>query len=156
MPPLTQQPSNPQGDCYFIVRCVYNRPQCHSVLLSPPSQPFLMASYFDSDAPARRIQVAMPVDTSPAALRKYDKGVAFLISDELRNQIGRVASLDDLSKGNIGGSPGLSLGMICSLSIPIITICAMILLFVIVIALNLVFFWMPFFKICFPIPVKGK
>ena len=28
----------------------------------------------------------------------------------------------------------------------------MILLFVIVIALNLVFFWIPFFKICLPVP----
>jgi len=156
VPPLAQQPANPQGDCYFIVRCVYVRPQCHSAVLSPPSQPFLLASYFDSDAPARRIQVALPVDTSPAALRKYDKGVAFLISDELRNQMARVASLDDLAKGNIG-SPGVGLGFICSFSIPIITICAMILLFVIVIALNLVFFWMPFFKICFPVPtLKGK
>ena len=42
--------------------------------------------------------------------------------------------------------------MICSLSIPIITICALILLMIIVSILNIVFFWMPLFKICLPKP----
>ncbi len=157
LPPTAQKPSNPLGDYYFIVRCVYLRPQCRCNVISPPCQPFLLANYFDPDAPARRIQVALPVDTSAAALRKYDKGVAFMMSDELRNQIGRVASLSALANGQIGSSPGLTVGWICSFSIPIITICALILLFVIVIALNLVFFWLPFFKICFPVPqLKAK
>ena len=154
LPPTAQKPSNATGDYRFIVRCVYLRPQCpfNVNVVSPPCQPFQLASYFDSDAPARRIQVALPIDTSAAALRNYDKGVAFMIGKELRNQMARVASLDDLSKGNIGSGGSASVGWICSLSIPIITICAMILLFVIVIALNLVFFWIPFFKICLPVP----
>ncbi|MBZ5621156.1 MAG: hypothetical protein LAQ69_20880 [Acidobacteriia bacterium] len=158
VPPVPQKPSNPAGDFFFIVRCMYLRPQCGRNVGSPPSQPFQMASYFDSDAPARRIQVALPVDTSPEALRKYDKGIAFLISDELSKQMSRVKSLQALSQGDIsdpGG--GLDVGLICSFSIPIITICALILLLVIVIALNLVFFWIPFFKICLPVPtLKGK
>jgi hypothetical protein len=155
--PVPQKPSNPMGDYYFIVRCVYLRPKCGYNVVSPPSQPFQLASYFDSDAPARRIQVALPLDTSAAAFRKYDKGVSFLMSDELRNQMSRVASLQDLSNGDIGSASSVTVGWICSFSIPIITICAMILLFVIVIALNLVFFWLPFFKICLPVPgLKGK
>ena len=155
--PTPQKPSNPMGDYYFIVRCVYLRPKCGYNVISPPSQPFQLASYFDPDAPARRIQVALPLDTSAAAFRKYDKGISFLMSDELRNQMSRVASLQDLSNGNIGAAGGATLGWICSFSIPIITICAMILLFVIVIALNLVFFWLPFFRICLPVPgLKGK
>jgi hypothetical protein len=157
LPSIAQKPSNPMGDYYFIVRCVYLRPQCRCNVISPPCQPFMLANYFDPDAPARRIQVALPVDTSAAALRKYDKGVAFMMSDELRNQIGRVASLTNLANGQIGPSPGIGIGWICSFSIPIITICALMLLLVIVIALNLVFFWLPFFKICFPVPqLKAK
>ena len=158
--PIPQKPTiNTQGggDFWFIVRCVYARPQCRTVVVSPPCQPFQLANYFDHDAPARRIQVALPIDTSAAALRKYDRGVAFMLSDELRNQLSRVASLKDLSNGDIGPAGGVNVGWICSLSIPIITICALILLIVIVIALNLVFFWIPFFKICFPVPgLKGK
>jgi hypothetical protein len=154
--PVPQKPSNPLGNNYFIVRCVYLRPQCKCNVISPPSQPFQLASYFDSDAPARRIQVALPLDTTAAGFRKFDKGVAFLMSDELRNQMARVPSLQALTNGAIGPA-GIGLGWICSFSIPIITICAMILLFVIVIALNLVFFWIPFFKICLPVPtLKGK
>jgi hypothetical protein len=157
LPPVPQNPADPLGDYYFIVRCVYVRPQCSCNVTSSPCRPFLLSNYFDPDAPARRIQVALPVDTSAASLRKYDKGIAFMISDELRNQMSRVASLSDLASGSIGGAGGVTVGWICSYSIPIITICALILLFVIVIALNLVFFWLPFFKICFPVPqLKGK
>jgi hypothetical protein len=47
---------------------------------------------------------------------------------------------------------GLQVGMICSLSIPIITICALLLLFVIVFLLNIIFSWLPYFFICFPLP----
>ena len=156
LPPISQKPANPAGDFYFIVRCVYLRPQCRQTIVSDPSQPFLLASYFDSDAPARRIQIALPVDTSPSALRKYDKGVAFLISQELRNQMERMQSLQQMSDGS-PDPMGIDIGMICSFSIPIITICALMLLLVIVIALNLVFFWIPFFKICFPVPtLKGE
>jgi hypothetical protein len=155
--PVPQNPADPQGNFWFIVRCVYVRPQCTCNVISPPSQPFQLANYYDSDAPARRIQVAMPLDTSIASLRKYDKGISFLLPPELLNQMSRVPSLKALSAGSLDSPGGLSIGLICSFSIPIITICAMILLFVIVIALNLVFFWIPFFRICLPVPtLKGK
>jgi hypothetical protein len=51
------------------------------------------------------------------------------------------------------GEPGtLGIGMICSLSIPIITICALILLMIIVSLLDLIFRWLPYFILCFPFP----
>ena len=94
--PVPQKPSNPLGNSYFIVRCVYLRPQCSYNVVSPPSQPFQLASYFDSDAPARRIQVALPLDTSAASFRKYDKGISFLMS-------GRVAE-PDVARQQLAGS----------------------------------------------------
>jgi hypothetical protein len=120
--------------------------------MSPASEIFQLASYFDPDAPARRIQVALPVDTTAATLRKYDKGVAFMISDQLNRQMQRATGLKDLMAGQVGSPGGFSLGMVCSFSIPIITICAMIVLMIFVILLNIVFFWLPFLKICFPLP----
>lgn len=163
IPPPAKDPQNPQGDDWFIVRCAYQRPLCAvrtlpaPVVFSPPSAPFQLASFFDPDAPARRIQVALPVDTTPAALRKYDKGVAFMISDQLNQQMQRVKGLKDLMDGNVADPSGFGLGMICSFSIPIITICAFIVLMIFVILLNIIFFWMPFLKICFPIPTfKSK
>jgi hypothetical protein len=158
IPAPTINPQNPQGDDWYIVRCVYDRPQCAVLslpavpIMSPPSEFFQLASYFDPDAPARRIQVALPVDTTAAALRKYDKGVAFMISDQLNRQMQRATGLKNLMAGEVGSPGGFSLGMVCSFSIPIITICAMIVLFIFVILLNIVFFWLPFLKICFPLP----
>jgi hypothetical protein len=47
--------------------------------------------------------------------------------------------------------------MMCSLSIPIITICALILLMIIVTLLDMIFRWVPYFLVCFPVPgFKGK
>jgi hypothetical protein len=164
VPSPAKDPQNPQGDDWYMVRCVYERPQCAVnsklpavPLISLPSLPFQLASYFDPDAPARMITVALPVDTTPAALRKYPKGVAFMISDQLGQQMKRITGLKDLMGGSVGDGGGFGLGMICSLSIPIITICAFIVLFIFLILLNIIFFWLPFFKICFPIPTfKAK
>jgi hypothetical protein len=98
----------------------------------------------------------MPVDTSLKDLRKLRKNVSFLLSNELRQQMNRVTGLQDALNGSFTDGGGLQLGMICSFSIPIITICALIVLMIFINLLNIVFWWMPFLKICFPIPVKAK
>ncbi|MGO4781011.1 hypothetical protein AB4084_36575, partial [Lysobacter sp. 2RAB21] len=96
------------------------------------------ASFFDSDAPARPIRISLPVDTSPAGLRKYQKNTAFVMSDMLCGQVQRAKGMGlvdlvlsvlpwpfhkDLPAGDGGPcqSGGINIGMICSLSIPIIT-----------------------------------
>ena len=61
--------------------------------------------------------------------------------------------MKDLIDGKAGPEDGsLNFSVICSFSIPIITICALILLMILVSLLNIVFWWKPFFKICFPVP----
>jgi len=175
-PLVSQQPMD-MREGWFVIRCVFTRPECGPIdppLLSEPTAPFQMASFFDPDAPARPIRIALPLDTSPAGLRKFDKNTAFMISDMLCGQIERVKGLSladlvlsvlpwplhkDLSVPDGGPckSGGLEFGMICSLSIPIITICALLLLMIIVFLLDLIFRWVPFFIFCFPIPrLKAK
>jgi hypothetical protein len=147
-------PGNPRANDWFVARCVYRRPRCGPVvapLVSDPSVPFQLASYFDADAPARPLTVVLPIDTTPAGLRKADKGVAFVISQELSRQMNRVTGLKQLMDGEVA-DPGLGIGFICSLSIPIITICAFLVLMIFIQLLNIVFWWLPFFKICFPVP----
>ena len=52
---------------------------------------------------------------------------------------------------------GPNIGLICSLSIPIITLCALVLLMIMVSLLDFIFRWMPYFVICFPLPgLRGK
>jgi hypothetical protein len=137
-----QQP----GSTTFIARLVYQRPLCNPlkpVLLSPPSEPFLFAPYFDPEAPSRPIRIALPFDTSVAGLRKFRKSVKMVLSQALKQKV---------SLGTINSSvpgPSLDCGAF-ELSIPIITIVAMIILFVFIMLLNIVFFWLPFVKICLP------
>jgi len=163
---------------WFVIRCAFERPNCgplEPAVVSETTRPFQMASFFDPDAPARPIRIGLPLDTSPAGLRKFDKKAAFMISDMLCGQIDRVKGLSlgdlvlsvlpwpfhkDLSipeKGPCKQSNGLEIGMVCSLSIPIITICALLLLMIIVSLLDIIFRWIPFFLICFPVPgLKAK
>ena len=164
-PPASEIPEVPKLDpsagALHVVRCVYERPVCagiHPPAVSAPSQAFQLATFFDPDAPARQIRIQMPVDTSVKGLRKFPRAVSFLISDQLRRQMSRIQGikLEDLDNGDIGDEGGFSLGMICSLSIPIITICALILLMIIVFVLNIVFWWIPFFRICLPLKLKAS
>jgi hypothetical protein len=161
----------------FRIRCVYERPACgplHEDVVSDATEPFELAGFFDPDAPARPIRIGLPIDTTPAGLRKFDKNTAFIMSDILCGQVQKMKSLgfidlvlsvlpwpfhQDLPVANMKpcGSPSANFGMICSLSIPIITICALILLMIIVSLLDIIFRWMPFFMVCFPLPgFKGK
>lgn len=152
---------DPRDGSLYMIRFVYEKPACKGTVkpvVSAPSPPFQLASFFDAEAPARPIRITMPVDTTIAGLREAPKNVSFLLSDELRKQVERVQgiALGDLDEGTIGAEPSINLGMICSLSIPIITICALLLLMIIVQLLNIVFWWLPFFKICLPIGLKAN
>ena len=82
-PPLASQPVLDTREGEFVIRCVYERPVCGPLdppLVSAPTAVFQLASFFDSDAPARPIRIALPLDTSTAGLRKFDKNTAFMIS----------------------------------------------------------------------------
>ena len=170
---MVSQPVLDTREGWFVIRCVFERPLCGPLeppVLSEPSRPFQMAGFFDPDAPARPIRIALPIDTSPAGLRKFDKNTAFMISDMLCGQIDRMKGMTfgdlilsvlpwplhkDLPTSEGGpctDGGGLQVGMICSLSIPIITICAFILLIMIVFLLDIIFKWIPYFLICFPLP----
>jgi hypothetical protein len=157
---------------WFVIRCVLERPCCKPVpvdVFGAASVPFQIAGFFDPDAPARPIRIPFPIDTTPGGLRKHDKNVALLLSDVLCGQVKRARGLSfgDLvlsvlpwpfHKGLPGADAGPckddsgTIGMICSLSIPIITICALILLIIIVMLFDIIFRWVPYLISCLPIP----
>lgn len=161
---------------WFTIRCVFERPNCAALsppVVSDPTAAFQFASFFDADAPARPIRVALPADTTPAGLRKFDKNTAFIMSDVLCGQMNGLDKLTfgdlvravlpwpfykdlSLTPGAMAPCPG---GKICSFSIPIITICALVLLMTMVKLLDTLFFWLPFFRVCMPLPrfsAKGR
>ncbi|MFN6339801.1 MAG: hypothetical protein ACK41W_13895 [Cyanobacteriota bacterium] len=162
----------------FCLRFVHLNADCgplHPPTLSAPSASFELAAFFDADAPARPLRVTLPLDASPAGLRKHARGTAFVLSDLLCGQVQRAKGLGlidlirhvlpwplhkQLDIGVGGGCKNgrdVDIGMICSLSIPIITICALILLMIIVSLLDFIFRWLPWFVMCFPVPgLKAK
>jgi hypothetical protein len=165
-----------RGPARYVLRFVHRRCDCgplQQLLISAPSEVFALAGFFDSDAPLRPIRIALPFDTTPGGMRKFGKNSAFIMSDLLCGQMKRVRRMGfgDLVRsvlpwpfhkslaadsGPCAGPAG-NFGTICSLSIPIITIVAFILLIVIATLLDLIFRWLPFLIACFPVPgLKGK
>ncbi len=150
---------DPTGGTRYVLRCVYQRPHCgplHPDVVSDSTELFALAPFFDFDAPARPIRITMPIDTSIAGLRKFRKNVGILISNKLREQMESVTNLKNTLDGKLDGGQQFDLGTICSFSIPIITICALIVLMIFLILLNIIFWWLPFIRICFPIKLKAS
>ena len=162
---------------FFVIRCVYERPNCQGFarpIVSRPSAAFQMASFFDPDAPARDIRIPMPLDLSPSALRKYKKGAGFILSDMFCGQFGRFKkmTLGDLirsvlpwplhkdlpgAKATPCGGGGNGFGLLVSISIPIVTICAFILMIIMVALFDLIFKWFPYLLTVIRIPgLRGK
>lgn len=158
IPPPQVPKLDPQGAWTYLIRCVYQRPLCGPLqpdVLSDPTTKFEIAGFFDLDAPSRQIFISLPVNTGISDLRKLRKNVNFLMSNQLRAQMNRVTSLNDALKGQFASGGSFDLGLICSFSIPIITICALLVLMIFIELLNIVFWWLPFLRICLPIGLKS-
>jgi hypothetical protein len=116
------------------------------IVWSGYSEPFRILPWWDGDGPG--VKIKLP---SMSQLKRISPNVSF----EIPPKIGKVLS-GDLSKVIDKEEPsgGLELGWICSFSLPIITLCAFIVLHIFLGLLNIVFQWMLWFKICIPIPKK--
>ncbi len=147
---------DPSSDVCYILRFIYERPQCDPtrVIVSLPSQPFVFAPFFDPDAPARPVRITLPNDVSIAGLRKFKKGVSFIMSDAMRKKMKRLVGREDtfLDDQQLNQEDDDSLAFVCSFSIQIIFIVAFMLLLMFVVIFNLIFWWLPFFRICLPVP----
>jgi hypothetical protein len=124
-------------------------PQCPAALVwSDYSDSFYIAAWYDSGVrPHPPIQLP---DPTLDFLKKAKPNCSFHVPANLMNAM-QGTTLSGLMKGAGGGS-GLNLDWICGFNISIITICAFFVLTIFLILLNIVFFWLPFVKICIPFP----
>ena len=162
----------------FIVRCVYRRAACGPLfpaVVGAASEAFQIAPFFDPDAPARPVRIPMPMDISPAGLRKYQKNVGIVMSDMLCGRFKRMrklglvdlvlsvlpwplgrdlpASEDTACKDAQGGA----MGMMLMISIPIVTLCALIVMTIFVALFDIIFRWLPYLFVWVPVPgLKAK
>ncbi len=159
LPKLVSPSGNdPSGEqVLYAIRCLYTRPAClpPQTRVSRPSPAFRLAGFYDAEAPARPVRIPLP-DINMAALRRFNKGVSFLIPESLQKKIERITGRE---KGLLEDPPKLNpetggLAFICSFSIQIIFVVAFFLLLLFTIILNILFWWIAFFRICLPVPKK--
>jgi hypothetical protein len=154
IPKFRQEPD----DLYQLVPFVraLDDAGCERITWAAPavrSEPFRVAAPFDPDA-SRPVLIQMP---SLADLKRgLAKGAAMLVPPDTQ-QLFEALKLDkgvspDLVPGPPPEGAGLGVQWICSFSLPVITLVAMILLMIMIVLLNLVFFWLPWVRICLPFP----
>ena len=120
------------------------------IVWSPPSPGFTIKPWYESgEAPP--VQVELPALT-PERMRDLKPNVAFKVPPEIQQFMDKL-NMQGLLDGEAKKKVGVKFGMICGFSIPLITICAFIVLQIFLVLLHIVFFWLPFIRICIPFPV---
>jgi len=115
------------------------------------SEVFRVAAPFDPHA-SRPALIQMP---SLADLRKgLAKGVSMLTPPDTYGLINALNLRKGASEDVLPSGQAASMGIqwICSFSLPVITLVAMILLMIMISLLNIAFFWMAWVRICLPFP----
>ena len=143
----------PIGDRYHV-RCFLRLNDCQPcpprVLWSPLSTSYTIRPWYESGgAPPQQIELP-PLNAE--TLKNLKPDVAVKVPPEIQQFMDKL-KLDGLLDGKADKNLKISLGMICGFSIPIITICAFIILQIFLSLLNIIFFWLPFVKICIPYPI---
>lgn len=123
------------------------------IVWSDYSAPFRIAPWYETgNAPP--VQIPLPDITDRDVLKGLKPNVSFVVPEKLMGMLNG-NNPKDVLKGNLspgGGAGGIA--WICSFSIPIITICAFLVLNIFLSLFDLVFFWMAYVKICLPFPRK--
>jgi hypothetical protein len=112
------------------------------------SEPFRIAAWHESSQRPHP-PISLP-DPTLAYMQNAKPNCSFHVPANLMGAM-QGSTLSGLMKGS-GGGGGVGLGWICGFNIPLITICAFFVLNIFLSLLNIVFFWLPFIKICIPFP----
>jgi hypothetical protein len=126
--------------------------ECPPVLVwSEPSEPFAIVPWYEAgDAPPVRIPLP---EAKLSEMARLKPNVAFQVPASLQDALQGMKLKKPLEVGK--GSAGITVDWICGFSIPLITLCAFIVLNIFLQLLNIIFWWLPFIKICIPIPRKS-
>jgi hypothetical protein len=128
---------------------------CPPVLVwSDYSEPFTIVPWYESsDAPPT--QVALP-EITPNFLKNLKPNVSFVVPESLFNMLNKNSPADLINGNAAQAGAQLALDWICSFNIPIITICAFIVLNIFLQLFDIVFHWLLFIKICLPFPKTSQ
>lgn len=111
--------------------------------------------YANGDAPP--VKVALPDIMDFQTLKNLKPNVAFSVPPKLFNFLNKQDPKSIFKDGPKDDESDISIAWICSFNIPIITLCAYIVLNIFLKLFDLVFWWIFMIKICIPVPVpKSK
>jgi hypothetical protein len=131
-----------------FVRLKADGPCPPRIVWSEPSEPFVIAAWYEG-AGAPPVQIPLPDPSDKNLLKALKPNVAFVVPPSLQSLLG--GGTKDLLDGK-GASNSLGLTWICGFNIPIITICAFLVLNIFLTLFNIAFGWLFFMKICLPFP----
>jgi len=114
---------------------------------------FRVAAPFDPEASRPSL---IPMPSLRDLKRGLAKGASFLTPGDTFDMINNLKLKKGVSADLVGSGPKLGIQWICSFSLPVITLVAMILLMIMISLLNIVFFWLPWVRICLPFPKIDK
>jgi len=136
-----------EDDVFFVLPFLRYRDTrgCERVAWGPASAPFRVASPLEPEAQRPSL---IPLPDLASLKRGRARGVTFLAPKSLADKIAKLTFDMDLGTGGPGNRAGACLGL--SFSLPVITLCALILLMVMVNLLNIVFFWLPYAFLALP------
>src|SRR5262249_20391006 len=117
-----------------------------------PTAEFQIAPWFDS-GPGPMPVVPLPDPFGPGGLSRFKPNVGFALPSSIVDVV-RNNSPDDLIKGNGQRGPSFGIGWLCGFNIPLITLCAFIVLSIFLSLFQIIFWWLAFIKICIPIPKR--
>ncbi len=118
---------------------------------SDNSQPFTVAQWFEASNAVPPVRVNLPNPFDGNFLNNVKPNVAFGVPKDLFNLMQGI-KLKDIMDGKKPSGGGIDLDWICGFNIPIITLCAFIVLNIFLSLFDLFLMWMIKIKICIPVP----
>lgn len=119
---------------------------------SAPSDPFAIAPWYEGGG-APPVHVPLPDPTDREFLKSLKPNVSFGVPGNLMDMLQKNTPKALLAGEGSKGS--MEIDWLCGFNIPIITICAFIMLSIVMSILDFFLHWMAFVKICIPIPRKA-
>jgi hypothetical protein len=121
------------------------------IVWSACTEPFRITPWYDpGNAPP--VKIILPDASDKNFLKNIKPNVSFVVPPGLFNNLQQPPS--KWLQGGVSGDGGIGLNWICSFSIPIITLCAFIVLYIFLTLFDLIFQWLFWVKICIPFPVR--
>ncbi|MEX0268925.1 hypothetical protein AB3R30_07275 [Leptolyngbyaceae cyanobacterium UHCC 1019] len=118
------------------------------------SNPFTIAPWYANNPDLPPVRITLPDVLDAKAIAAIKPNVAFAVPPRLFNFLRDNDDLKKLLDGKGSNSDDSGFDWICSFNIPIITLCAYIVLNLFLKLFNFVFWWLFSIKICIPVP-KG-